>query len=114
MIAVVFEVWPKPDCEAPYLALAQELRPVLEALPGFISIERFRSIATENKILSLSFFEDEEAVVAWRNTPQHRKAQALGRNRHFADYRLRIARVTRDYGMDERQQAPADSRNALE
>jgi len=112
MIAVIFEVWPKPEHKAEYLELAAELKPTLETIDGFISVERFESLTEKGKILSLSFFRDEKAVEAWRNMPQHRKTQGKGRARIFADYRLRIAGVIRDYGMRDREQAPKDSRIA--
>jgi heme-degrading monooxygenase HmoA len=110
MIAVIFEVWPKPEQKQEYLDLAAELRPILETIDGFISVERFESLTEKGKILSLSIFRDEEAVAAWRNTPQHRKTQGKGRAKIFENYRLRIAGVIRDYGMNEREQAPKDSR----
>jgi heme-degrading monooxygenase HmoA len=110
MIAVIFEVWPAPDRKQNYLDLAAALRPLLEQIDGFISIERFESLSEPGKILSLSFFRDEAAVQAWRNTMEHRAAQAQGRAGVFRDYRLRIAGVVRDYGMHQREQAPADSR----
>jgi len=110
MIAVIFEVWPKNDYLNEYLNTPMELKATLESIPGFISVERFQSLAEEGKLLSVSFFESEEAVHAWRNTLEHRKAQALGRNRYFADYRLRVAEVIRDYGKAARDQAPTDSR----
>lgn len=110
MIAVIFEVWPKPEHKQEYLDLAAELRPVLESIDGFISIERFESLTEKGKILSLSFFRDEAAVAAWRNVPQHRKSQSKGRAKIFENYRLRIAGVIRDYGMSDREQAPKDSR----
>src|SRR5712664_4402703 len=110
MIAVIFEVWPKPEHRGEYLDLAAELKPILETIDGFISIERFESLTEKGKILSLSFFRDEEAVAAWRNIPQYRKTQAKGRARIFDNYRLRIAGVIRDYGMRDRAQAPQDSR----
>jgi heme-degrading monooxygenase HmoA len=110
MIAVIFEVRPKPEHKQAYLDLAAELRPILETVDGFISIERFESLTEKGKILSLSFFRDEEAVAAWRNIPEHRRTQAKGRATIFENYRLRIAGVIRDYGMNERAQAPKDSR----
>ena len=110
MIAVIFEVRPRPEHKQEYLDLAAELRPILETVDGFISIERFESLTEKGKILSLSFFRDEEAVAAWRNIPQHRRTQAKGRATIFENYRLRIAGVIRDYGMNERAQAPRDSR----
>jgi heme-degrading monooxygenase HmoA len=110
MIAVIFEVRPKPEHRQEYLDLAAELRPILETIDGFISIERFESLTEKGKILSLSFFRDEDALAAWRNVPQHRKSQAKGRASIFEDYRLRIAGVIRDYGMNDRAQAPKDSR----
>jgi heme-degrading monooxygenase HmoA len=110
MIAVIFEVWPKPDRKQEYLDIAASLRPVLERIDGFISVERFQSLTEPGKILSLSFFRDEAAVQAWRNTVAHRAAQGRGRGELFADYRLRIAGVIRDYGLHERAQAPQDSR----
>jgi heme-degrading monooxygenase HmoA len=110
MIAVIFEVWPQPERKQEYLDLAAELRPILETIDGFISIERFESLTEKGKILSLSFFRDEDALAAWRNVPQHRKSQAKGRATIFENYRLRIAGVVRDYGMNDRAQAPKDSR----
>src|SRR3954454_5460431 len=110
MIAVIFEVWPKPEHKQEYLDLAAELRPILETIDGFMSIERFESLTEKGKILSLSFFRDEEAVAAWRNIPQHRKPQPKGRATIFDNYRLRIAGVIRNYGMNDRAEAPRDSR----
>jgi heme-degrading monooxygenase HmoA len=110
MIAVIFEVWPKPDHKQDYLDLAAGLRPILETIDGFISIERFESLTEKGKLLSLSFFRDEAAVAAWRNVAEHRKSQAKGRAKIFANYRIRIAGVVRDYGMNERAQVPQDSR----
>ena len=112
MIAVLFEVWPADGQAAHYLDLAAALRPELERIDGFISVERFRSLTDPAKLLSLSFWRDEAAVRAWRNQPAHRATQAAGRGGVFADYRLRIAGVMRDYGMTERAEAPADSRAA--
>jgi len=110
MIAVVFEVWPAEGRKDDYLALAAALRDDLERIDGFISIERFQSLTDPAKLLSLSFWRDEAAVRAWRTTARHRDAQRAGRAGIFADYRLRIAAVIRDYGMRERAQAPDDSR----
>jgi heme-degrading monooxygenase HmoA len=110
MIAVIFEVWPRPGHKKQYLDLAAELRPLLDTIDGFISVERFESIYEPGKMLSLSFFRDEAALNAWRNVEAHRAAQAIGRAEAFSDYRLRIAGVIRDYGMSERTQVPDDSR----
>ena len=112
MIAVIFEVWAKTGQRQTYLDIAAALRPQLEKMDGFISIERFESLTEPGKILSLSFFRDETAVAAWRNLEAHRRAQAKGRGAVFANYRLRIAGVVRDYGMQDRVQAPADSKSA--
>jgi heme-degrading monooxygenase HmoA len=111
MIAVIFEVWPHADNRADYFDLAAELRPLLQEIDGFISVERFESLTEPGKILSLSFWRDEEAVAQWRNLEQHRAAQAKGRGGVFRDYRLRIASVVRDYGMNSRAEAPKDSRS---
>ena len=110
MIAVIFEVWPRPEHKKEYLDIAAELKPILEAIDGFISVERFESLTEKGKILSLSFFRDEAAVAAWRNVAEHRKSQGKGRAKIFENYRLRIAGVIRDYGMNDRAQAPKDSR----
>ena len=112
MIAVIFEVVPAPGRKQEYLDIAAALRPELERQDGFISIERYASLSNEGKVLSLSFWRDEEAVKNWRNVEGHRLAQARGRGGVFADYRLRVAGVLRDYGMSERAEAPADSRAA--
>lgn len=108
MIAVIFEV--EPADPGRYFDIAASLRPELERIPGFISVERFESLARPGRYLSLSFFEDEQAVLAWRNTAGHRAAQAEGRHGVLADYRLRVAHVLRDYGASQRDEAPADSR----
>lgn len=112
MIAVLFEAWPAPGEQERYLDLAAALRPELDRMDGFLSIERFQSLAEPGKLLSLSFWRDETAVAAWRNTAAHRATQAEGRGGVFADYRLRIAKVTRDYGMADRAEAPHDSQSA--
>jgi heme-degrading monooxygenase HmoA len=110
VIAVIFEVTPAPGGRQAYLDLAASLRPALEKTDGFISIERFASLTNEGKILSLSFWRDEEAVRRWRELEAHRAAQARGRAGVFSDYRLRVATVARDYSMSDRAEAPADSR----
>ncbi|MGB7543645.1 MAG: antibiotic biosynthesis monooxygenase [Burkholderiales bacterium] len=110
MIAVIFEVWPTEGKAKEYFDLGAALRSDLEKFDGFISIERFESVTTKGKFVSLSFWRDEEAVRAWRNIEGHRAAQARGRKEVFADYRLRVASVIRDYGMQERAEAPKDSR----
>ena len=114
MIAVIFEVWPAEGQQSAYLDLAAGLRSELEQEDGFISIERFQSLTEPGKLLSLSIWRDEESLRAWRNRPHHRNAQAQGRAGVFADYRLRVASVLRDYGMNERAEAPEDSRAAHE
>jgi heme-degrading monooxygenase HmoA len=110
MIAVIFEVVPAAGRKQEYLDLAASLRPALEKIDGFVSIERFESLTNKGKIVSLSIWRDEEAVKRWREFEGHRSAQAKGRGGIFADYRLRVAGVIRDYGMSDRAQAPADSR----
>ncbi|MHB1058377.1 MAG: antibiotic biosynthesis monooxygenase family protein [Rhodanobacter sp.] len=110
MIAVIFELAPADGRRQEYLDIAAHLRPLLDGIEGFVSIERFESLATPGKILSLSFWRDEEAVAHWRQMEWHRIAQARGRAAIFQDYRLRVTSVSRDYGMREREQAPADSR----
>ena len=110
MIAVIFEVLPHPDQKQVYLDFAADLRSHLEHIDGFISIERFESLTEPGKILSLSFWRDEEAVKQWRNLDAHRNAQSAGRQHVFAEYRLRVAHVIRDYGLNERMGAPDDSR----
>ena len=110
MIAVIFEALPHAQHKQAYLDAAAVLRPQLEKIDGFISIERFESLSAPGKILSLSFWRDEEAVRQWRNLEAHRRIQVDGRTRIFSDYRLRVAEVLRDYGLDDRGQAPDDSR----
>lgn len=110
MIAVIFEAETSAAHKKDYLDAAAVLRPKLDEFDGFISIERFESLTQPGKILSLSFWRDEEAVRNWRNMDAHRAIQAAGRDHIFEDYRLRVAAVIRDYGMNEREQAPADSR----
>ncbi len=110
MITVIFEVWPNDGKAAEYFDIAASLRPALEKIDGFISIERFESVTQRGKFVSISFWRDEAAVQAWRNVEGHRMAQAKGRGSVFADYRIRVASVLRDYSMHARDEAPADSR----
>ncbi len=112
MIAVIFEVYPADGQRDTYLDIAAHLRPLLEEIDGFISVERFESLSTPGKVLSLSFWRDEDAIRAWRTRSEHREAQRAGRGGVFRDYHLRIAEVVRDYGMLDRDEAPADSREA--
>ena len=109
MIAVIFEVWLAEGRRGDYLSLAAALRPLLDDIDGFISIERFESLSEPGKLLSLSFWRDEEAIASWRRLDAHRASQQHGRAGVFADYRLRVAAVIRDYGLAERAEAPADS-----
>ncbi|KIC11516.1 antibiotic biosynthesis monooxygenase [Leisingera sp. ANG-M1] len=112
MIAVIFEVEIAGGRQQAYLEAAGELRPLLEQAEGFLSVERFQSLTASEKLLSLSFWRDEEAVQRWRQLEEHRAVQAQGRAGIFADYRLRVAGVIRDYGLRERMEAPHDSRDA--
>lgn len=98
MIAVIFEVEPRPGKRDAYLNIAAELKPLVENIDGFLGIERFESLAAPGKLLSLSWWRDEEAVRAWREMAEHREAQQAGKERLFASYRLRVAHVARDYG----------------
>ena len=111
MIAVIFELAPA-DRDA-YLGIAAELRPMLDRIDGFISIERFVSLSEPGRLLSLSFWRDQAAIACWRNLEAHRRAQGAGRGGVLRDYRLRVAEVVRDYGMHARAEAPQDSREAL-
>lgn len=110
MIAVIFEVDVAEGQTAAYLGRAADLRPLLEQAEGFISVERFQSLSSKGKLLSLSFWDSEDAVAGWRQTEEHRAAQEAGRAGVFSGYRLRVAAVLRDYGMEDRAAAPADSR----
>jgi heme-degrading monooxygenase HmoA len=109
MIAIIFEVTPAEGRRSAYLDYAARLKPELEKMDGFLSVERFESLTTPGKLLSLSFWRDEDAVAAWRNHAEHRVAQAAGRKGLFADYRLRVVGVIRDYGPVDRAEAPADA-----
>ena len=109
MIAVIFELKANEGYQQEYLDIAAELKPLLSEISGFISIERFQSLSDPNKLLSLSFWVDEAAIQQWRNLESHRMAQYKGRNSILQHYRLRVAHVVRDYGLDERNSAPEDS-----
>jgi heme-degrading monooxygenase HmoA len=109
MIAIIFELMPADGQKDAYLDIAATMRPMVEQVEGFISVERFQSLTNPDKLLSISFFEDEDAVHRWRKLAAHRNAQSKGRNGIFSDYRLRVCHVMRDYGMFDREQAPEDS-----
>jgi heme-degrading monooxygenase HmoA len=109
VIAIIFEVWPHDGRKDTYLDLAAMLRKDLDQIDGFISVERFQSLTDPGKLLSISFFRDEDAVHRWRNLHSHRATQKRARSGIFRDYRLRVAHIARDYGMHERAEAPADS-----
>ena len=110
MVVVIFELWVAEGRTREYFDLAASLRSELEQIDGFVSIERFESVTTPGKFVSLSFWRDEESVSRWRNVEEHRRAQALGRGGIFADYRLRVASIIRDYGLHTRDEVPADNR----
>lgn len=115
MIAMIFEFWfdpNAPEIYEEYLDTSTELRTHLAEVDGFGGVERFESTSEPGKFVAIGFFADEGAVSEWRNRPEHRRVQALGRSRFFTNYRLRMAQVVRDYGPDDRDQAPADSRAA--
>lgn len=112
MIAVIFEVWPIEERAGDYFDLASDLRPLLAELDGFISVERFESLANSGKFLSISYWRDEEAITNWRKLEQHRSAQRKGRQSIFQDYRIRVASVIRDYSMQSRNEVPGDSQLA--
>lgn len=113
MIAVIFEVEPSRGAANRYFEIAAAMKAELESIHGFISVERFESLAKPGRFLSLSFWHDEASVRAWRCDGMHRRAQQEGRSDVLADYRLRVAAVVRDYGLQEREEAPSDSRSAL-
>lgn len=102
MIAVLFEAWPAEGRRDRYFELAAMLRTELDTIDGFLGIERFESLSEPGKLLSLSWWRDEEAVAAWRGVGPHRAAQAEGRASIFENYRLRVATVMRDYGTRDR------------
>jgi heme-degrading monooxygenase HmoA len=106
VIAVIFEAEPHAGQRQAYFDAAAELRPLLEGMDGFISIERFESLTTPGKVLSLSFWHNDEGIAQWRRHDGHRAAQHAGRSSIFRHYRIRIAHVARDYGPDDREQAP--------
>lgn len=109
MIAIIFEVIPKEGRKQAYLDIAAEMRPLVHEMEGFLGVERFQSLTNPEKLLSISFFEDEAAVARWRQLAAHRSAQSRGRGGLFADYRIRVAHVLRDYTQTDRDEAPADS-----
>ena len=111
MIAIIFEVEPHEGKADAYFAHAMNLKPLLETMPGFISVERFESLTQKGKFLSLSIWENEDAIKNWRNMEEHRRVQEMSRKSIFRDYRLRVAHVIRDYGMNDRAEAPEDSRD---
>jgi heme-degrading monooxygenase HmoA len=110
MIAVISEVWPFPDRRNDYISLSDELRPHVEAIDGFISSERFESAQEPGKYVSVSYWRDGEALARWRNLEQHRVVMAKGRGGILRDYRIRATQVLWDYSMNDREQAPMDSR----
>jgi heme-degrading monooxygenase HmoA len=111
LIAVIFEVLPRPGHAQRYFEIAAELKPMLDGIDGFISVERFESLSQPGRFLSLSYWRDEASVRAWRTHALHRAGQREGREVVFDDYRIRVAGVLRDYGLRDRAQAPADSLN---
>jgi heme-degrading monooxygenase HmoA len=96
MFVVIFEVQPEAEKWDEYLRLAGQLRPELEKIAGFIDNERYRSQRTEGRLLSLSTWTDEKAVIRWRTHGQHHGVQEKGRFEVFRDYHLRVGEVTAD------------------
>ena len=96
MFAVIFIVQPKKDRFEDYLNLAKLLKPELEKIDGFIDNERFVSKRTEGRVLSLSTWRDEKAVIRWRTLGVHHEVQEKGRFEVFEDYHLRVGEITAD------------------
>jgi heme-degrading monooxygenase HmoA len=96
MFAVIFEVQPKKGRQDQYLELAKFLKPELERIDGFIDNERFASRQIEGRVLSLSTWRDEKAVIRWRTLAVHHGVQEKGRTEVFADYHLRVGEITSD------------------
>lgn len=113
MIAVIFELQPRDGATQRYFELAAALKEELQSIDGFVGVERFESVTRPGHFVSLSFWRDEAAVRAWRCHGMHRRSQQEGRSDVFAGYRLRVASVIRDYGLLDREQAPADSLQTL-
>ncbi len=113
MLAVLFELTPHPGKAQRYFDIAAGLRPVLEKIDGFVSVERFQSLTRPEVFLSLSYWRDEQAIAAWRNQAYHREGQKEGRESVFSDYRIRVVNVVRDYSFQERKEAPTDSNSVL-
>ncbi len=109
----MFEVTPTREGKAEYIKIASEIKAFLKSREGFVSIERFQSLNTDGKILSLSFWESEAAIEAWRTMLDHRAAQKHGKETLFESYRIRVASVVRDYAHDRRDEAPEDSNREL-
>ncbi len=110
---VIFEVTPTDEGKARYLELAAMLKPMLQGFDGFISAERFQSLADERKILSMNVWESEEAITKWRNMAEHRMSQLEGKTTLFESYKISVAKVVREYTHEDRSQAPADSNECL-
>ncbi len=108
MIAVIFEGKAKPDLQQEYLELAGQLRPMMDQIEGFLSVERFQSLADPEKVLSLSFWKDEKGIRQLRDLELHRVAESRGMKEIFSGYRIRVAEVTRDYGLVDRNEAPPE------
>lgn len=106
MVVVVFEVVMKEGRSQEYFDIAARLRPELEQIDGFISVERFESMATPDRYVSISFWRDEAAVQAWREHAEHRWAQEHGKEEIFADFRISVASVARQYTLADRRMAP--------
>lgn len=109
MFAVIFEVQPLPGRAARYFEIAAALKPELQKIDGFVSVERFESVSRPGVFLSLSWWRDEAAITQWRQTVCHRDSQREGREAIFAGYRIHVVSTLRAYGMHDRAQAPADS-----
>jgi heme-degrading monooxygenase HmoA len=96
MFSVIFEVHPQEGKKEEYLGLAKHLKPLLEAIHGFIDNERFESKRKQGWVLSPSTWRDEKSVVRWRTEAEHHAVQEKGRYEIFEDYRLRVGEVISD------------------
>lgn len=96
MFVVLFEVQPKKSQWDRYLELAGMLRPELEQISGFIDNDRYASEQTAGKLLSLSTWESEKALIRWRTQGLHHDVQQQGRFEVFDDYHLRVGEVATD------------------
>lgn len=107
MVITIFRSRLRPEHREEYERWGKKIHELAVKMPGFISIKTFA--ADDGERVSVVEFESEETMLAWRNQPDHRTAQELGRKLFYSEYRIQVCQPLRDYSFPKKTDSPHGS-----